>query len=536
MKNYILFIFTLFIVFLASVSGQAEEERIRENVSVVNVEVPVRVFFKGKPVDHLTRKDFKLYEDKKIQTINGFFLKRKKIKFQNAKLITGRPEPEFFPTRFFALIFRLSQYTSEIKRGIDYLFEKILMENDQVLVMVNDQVHLLNQSFSKTKKKAILDQLLRKESIRANQRLIAYFTKIQNDLKTTKTEIIMRQEKAEFQPMTTAPAQLVHFLKNYLITWKEYKRKYFLPDINRYYNFAKFLEKIYLEKWIINFYQIEMFPKLKQSSEWRQEIDQIMHECLAGNSEAIQYARMILNLLTEIDFELNAAIDFNADEISKLFYKVNATFHSIFCSTRKETSSLDLEYRKVSTDIENSLREITAKTGGSLIASNDLESALHTLSEREDIYYMLTYAPQNPQKTGKIKVAVNNKKYKVVYDNNIRANYIEEYLAKKRSGIPEVYIDKLSFTNKKLSVDVCNFQRQKNKIGKIGRINVRVRIKDEADLMVFNKSKILIPEKKVTNISIIFSWLKKGKYNIVVDVTDLLTGKTAMNFLQPQIQ
>jgi hypothetical protein len=244
----------------------------------------------------------------------------------------------------------------------------------------------------------------------------------------------------------------------------------------------------------------------------------------------------MLNLLTEIDQELNVAKDFHSDEISKLFYKVDATCHSIFCGAQKESLSQDLEFRRISTDIENSLREMTAKTGGALIATNDLESALHTISEKEDIYYMITYAPDEPQNIGKIKVEVSNKKYDVVYDSNMRADYIKEYLDKKRTLSPTIALDDISFKEKKLYIEISNFLLNGTDKGKKGKIGVRVRIKDNNDKMIFDKSKFLVPEKKITTITIDFNWLTKGNYNIIVDVSDMLTGKTAMEFLQPIIE
>ncbi|MCK4836962.1 MAG: hypothetical protein KAT17_10000 [Candidatus Aminicenantes bacterium] len=42
--------------------GQQEDEVLQETVRVVNVEVPVRVHYRGKPVDNLTKKDFILFE------------------------------------------------------------------------------------------------------------------------------------------------------------------------------------------------------------------------------------------------------------------------------------------------------------------------------------------------------------------------------------------------------------------------------------------------------------------------------------------
>lgn len=533
MKTIIIII--LLAAFLSPMLGQEEEERIQEEVAVTNIEVPVRVFYKGEAVDNLTGRDFKLYEGKELQTLTGFFPKRKKIKVPTIGPADTEREPETAAPRFFVLVFRLSNYTTEIKKGVDFLFKNILKDRDQVVAFVNDRTLFLNKTSGEESRKDMLGRALGEESIKANQRLASYFTKIQRDLYSTKTELKMKEETEQDLPITTIPAQIVTFLKNYLATWKEYKKRYLLPDIDNYYNLANYLEKINREKWIINFYQTEMFPKIKYTGELRRQIDRVIHELLSSNSEEIVYSRMISSLLKEIDMELNVAKDFNADEISKLFYKVNTTCHSIFCSVPKEADSQDLEFREISTDIENSLREITAKTGGALIASNNLESALDSISEKDDVYYILTYAPENPAKVGKIKVVVTNKKYKVVYDNNMRADYIKEYLAKKRDQIPEIDIEAISFNEKQFSMAIGNFMRRKTGSGKTGKINVRISIKDEADKTVFNKSKLLIADKKTATISINFDWLKEGRYNVVVNVTDVLTGKTAVNFLQSQI-
>jgi len=62
----------LMIVFLwnGHLFGQQENEVLKETVRVVNVEVPVRVRYRGKPVDNLTKNDFKLYESGKLQDIH----------------------------------------------------------------------------------------------------------------------------------------------------------------------------------------------------------------------------------------------------------------------------------------------------------------------------------------------------------------------------------------------------------------------------------------------------------------------------------
>ena len=58
--------FAILVLTIMPLFSQQEDLKLREEVSVVNMEVPVRVFYKGKSVDDLNKNDFKLYEDGKL--------------------------------------------------------------------------------------------------------------------------------------------------------------------------------------------------------------------------------------------------------------------------------------------------------------------------------------------------------------------------------------------------------------------------------------------------------------------------------------
>ena len=59
-------------VFLLLPLAVEPQDALKEKVEVVNIEVPVRVFRDGVPVDGLGEEDFRLSEDKEPQTLNGF--------------------------------------------------------------------------------------------------------------------------------------------------------------------------------------------------------------------------------------------------------------------------------------------------------------------------------------------------------------------------------------------------------------------------------------------------------------------------------
>lgn len=501
-----------------------EDEKITEKVEVINVEVPVRVFYKGELVKNLTKSDFTLYEGDEKQFINGFYSKRKSMSSHDVKLKPHyrKNDPN---SRYIVLIFRTTDYNIELRNGIDYLFDNIIKPNDELLLFINDKTISLSKSYWKIDRKDILLQMLREECIHAHQRLISYFLTIQKDLDRTQMKLI------EDDSYSQNAFFIIEFLRRYLTTWQEYKKKYLIPDLDKYYNFAKYLDKINKEKWIINFYQIEMFPKMKITGRLRQRIETMISQLMVARSEDSVHSQIISRFLEDIDTELNVANDFPIDEITKLMYKVDTTFHSIFMGVEKETLGQDFQFKKVSTDIENCLRELTKKTGGALITSGDLGSALHSIQNKEDLYYVLTYVPRNPKKMDKIRITLSNKKYKLVYDDNIRADYISDYLKARNAEVPAVRLSGITFNSNKLSMTISDFFMSKNEKNPRGKLNVRVRLINGANENVFDQKRLIVAKKEEVNIAIDFESIPAATYNVIIDVSDLLTGRTAMDFL-----
>jgi hypothetical protein len=317
-----------------------------------------------------------------------------------------------------------------------------------------------------------------------------------------------------------------------------------MPDIDSYYYFAKHLEGIKKEKWVINFYQMEMFPQISMSGKTRRTIRKFINALhTSTNPENVDIARILDRLLNDIDRALNVSQDFPAEAISKIFYKVDAAFHTIFMRSTIGIISQDYNYKAVSTDIENSLREITKATGGTLVTTNNLVQAMDAIGEKENVYYLLTYAPDNPHKTGKIKIVVSDKKYKVLYDDNIRADYIKDYLAgkEKETNLPQnpdtaIRIADLKFVENVLSISVDGFYMRTTSGVQSGRMDIRIRVNYIHGVNIFDQRKTLDAKKPGITVTLPFKNLKKGDYDIVVFVKDLFTEKSDMKFIQPRVR
>ena len=88
---------------------------------------------------------------------------------------------------------------------------------------------------------------------------------------------------------------------------------------------------------------------------------------------------------------------------------------------------------------------------------------------------------------------VNNKKYKVLYDDNFRADYIQETLKKLEEKIktPEIKIDTFSFRQKILVFRVTDYLMKEVQSQSIGKMKVRIRLITSDDSPLFDQAKHL---------------------------------------------
>ncbi|MEN8155018.1 MAG: hypothetical protein ABFR75_13455 [Acidobacteriota bacterium] len=533
-KRVLIIVFSIFI--FSFLYSQKDEKKVKELVSVVNVEIPVRVFYKKELVDNLKKEDFSLIVNGRGRNIVGFNIKRKTIEIQNIKLKDGEPE---YPPRYFILAMNLTNFSPEIKKGVEHVLTKILKKNDALLVFINSKSQLFRKLDDIEIIKEKIFQLIDRESIIARKRMSLYFTQLEKEIDITRFRLSLKQMTGGRNPVNVNDdtRYISSFLRKYTLLWKDYKNKYLIPDVRTYLLFSEHLRKVNTEKWVLNFYQQELFPKIIISGEIMRMIQVLINKWQAsGNSLVITSARLISKQISEIRQEMNVAKGFPTDEITKIFTKVGATFHSIFIDTTIGSFSKDIEYKKISTDLENNLRSLTKRTGGELVRSKDLEMALNSIVKKQDIYYVLTYSPREGEKLKKLKIKVHKRKHVPEYDDNLRS----EFTKKPSMGIivdknAEIKINTIDFKDKKLSFILEGFGVQKNKKGTFGQIDLNIKINNLQDVTIFNKSRKFVTSTLVSNIALEFKWLKKGRYEIVIEAKDTLTGKMASDFIQIKV-
>ena len=504
-------------------SGQEDPENIMESVNVTNIEVPVRVFFQGEMIDKLTRKDFKIYEGSVQRQINGFYIERKKMKSPDRKPDLNIRKKVLAP-RYFVLVLHINEMNDHLKQGIGYIFDNILQETDQLMVIAAGKTLFFANLNKKEETKIQVMGVLKSQCREAGKRMRSLIAKVRG-IPVIGTE---EDERAD------------NYLKFYLKIMLDYRKKYLQPEMELLYNFARYLETIKIKKWVINLYQEEIVPHLSRvTKNW---INNLIEELMSnpGSQHWAQNAKIIQRKLYRLESELNAATNFPVEVLQSFFVKTGATFHTLLIPTTGKPEvqfyngehNLGFEYKRISTDFENVIREITRKTGGTLIYSKNLKSSLKTIEEKEDICYWLTFAPGNPEKVGKVRIEVKDRRYKPVYDKRVTGYYLEQFMKKQENLLGGFRLEKVNISNKLLHI-LINLKHTAEKTNiQVDEFTLRIRIKDSLNRYLFDEKKIVKPIKEMVRISVPFPQLDSGKYYVMVDIRDLRTGKTDFRFLE----
>jgi hypothetical protein len=517
MKNTFLFIICISLCFSSLFSQQQKEtsqhDTIVEEVNVVNVLVPVRVFDKNKPVEGLKKENFKLYENGKLQRINTFQTFSRQIKRDAAdlKAVRGiKPEP-----RFFVLIFNVFDYNDDVDKGINAFFDNVYRESDKVVILTPERTFNINNSREMLESRPVLKKMLKLYSKKAKIELNRLFK-------------LLEQEVQQFFETYFVDVAAKAFITNYKRLWKEFSRKYLVPDVKRFFWFADVLKKVNMEKWVIVFQQREVFPQFKA----RSRIEQRIKDFISGNP-TFPTTPLLQQMLIKLDYVFKVSQNFPLEKVQEAFFRANATFHVLLFRTQKSTMSQDFEYAEAVSDYENSFRAISRATGGDVILTNKLAQSLEKVSQQKDVYYILSYSPINAHnKNRKIKIKVNEKggrgKLNAYYVKNLKLNpEVEQYNEQKKIAVAN-----FSFKDRQLEFTLVNYLRKDIETKNIGVIEARVMLMNaDTEEIVFNKTRILEAVKDTTIMQIRFNTLKEGTYHLILDLNDKLA-KTSCLFAE----
>lgn len=136
------------LLLLISVAGAVAQDRFSDLVEVNEVEVPVRVLIKGKPIVGLEATDFELYDEGELQTIVGFRVQEASLdRLQEAPTARVALDVDSSGRRLLLLFdfsFSRPQRLANALRGIRSGLAKQLNANDRVAVATYGYVSGIN--------------------------------------------------------------------------------------------------------------------------------------------------------------------------------------------------------------------------------------------------------------------------------------------------------------------------------------------------------------------------------------------------------
>lgn len=370
----------------------AVAQQITHEASVINIEVPVRVFDGTKFIDHLTIDDFEVYEDGRLQDVLAVYLIRKTTverKTEKAERTTEKAKATVAPdvSRNFILLFNVTDYLKKIDEALDYFFNNVLQPGDTVRAVTPLKTYSLNKkALDGAPRQEIKDRLkgiLRKDIIAAGSDYRSFYQQI---------ETIAENEDL--------PGDLRHSMCMELLgKMKELN----CVDEPTLLEIADNMKRIEGQKIVFLFYQKEALP-----------IPPFMKD-----------DQMSL-------IQLKKDISFDVEPIKRAFSDSSITINFIFL-TNKPSNEDNIHRVAISTmTMQDNSSEIfkaftvLAKTTGGLTESGaNAASSFKRAVDASENYYLLYYHPAGYKKDGKFKeieIKVKNRNYTLTH----RAGYVAD--------------------------------------------------------------------------------------------------------------
>jgi len=372
----LIFIVGIFVVGLTLLAQEIQHETI-----AINIEVPVRVFTKGKFVEELTIKDFEVHEDGVLQEIVALYLvKRTIIEREETEIDTKQARKIFIPetSRTFVLMFEMMDYFPKTRDALDYFFENVFSHGDSLFIVTPLETYSFEKEIlDKTPREQLVEQLngkLRKDIRSAAReyksmiRDLEWLANVPSGSKAKAAGMILRQIR-------------------------EYR--YF--DEEKLMEFKDQLKEIEGQKYVFLFYQQQIIP-------------------IPGGIPGVGEKRISFNVKNVKQSFADSSININFIFLTKTEQHHLDTF-------RMDPAGLTLD--NISGEIFGTFYEVAKATGGITDSSANIASSFQRAVIASENYYLLYYAPINYKADGKfknIKVKIKGKNYRVTH----RAGYLAD--------------------------------------------------------------------------------------------------------------
>ena len=409
MKKHTIFLAVL--VFGFSIFAQ----EIQHEAVAVNIEVPVRVFKGNSFIENLTIDDFEVYEDGVLQKVEAVYLiKKMNVELVDTVIDETTARKIYVPdiSRQFVFLFEIHEYLPKIGQAIEYFFNEIYVEGDELTVLTPLRTYLFNyEALEMLSTKEITQELvrqLRSDTIRSN----AEYRALLRDL-----EAIKAYERSAIEGKQVIDVKdQVKWVHTNIVTRLRSLR---YIDENKLLEFVEGLKRAEGPKHVFLFLQKLNIPIIRYNPIFgAEDLD---------------------------EFEAYMALD--ESKIKQIFSDSSITAHMIYVTKLSDLDIMEGErsadsltnrsvldgsrttmprvIQDISANMFSAFGDIAETTGGTIDSSTNAAASFKKAADASENYYLLYYSPKNYVADGKfkeIKVRVKGQRYRITH----RAGYIAD--------------------------------------------------------------------------------------------------------------
>jgi hypothetical protein len=386
-----------------------QQRSLVETSTVINIEVPVRVFKDGQFVDSLKMKDFEVWEDGVLQKAEAVYLIKKGIierKEEEKKEFKPQTERTFF------LLFELHVYDPRISQTIDEFIQKVLLPNDNLIAVTPVNTYRLKDKGLEIKPRGEiakeLKSLLRKDVVMGSGEYRSALKDLEEiaQILTAKFTADSHEKMRIMGQVSGNKGVEMLELDSVIFLYQAYLQKLeTLREVNqlRLLDFAEYLKSRDGQNYVFLFYQREFIPQIDPK--------------VLTNASMFQELGGDISILLMDTNTLYRDVTVDIDKVKKAYADASTAVHFMYI-TRQAENIPGVYFAERSSDIFAPFLELSKASGGFAESSANPDYLFKKAIAASENYYLLYYAPKNYAGDGEfknIKVRVKGKGYKVVH-------------------------------------------------------------------------------------------------------------------------
>jgi hypothetical protein len=351
--------------------------------TVVNIEVPVRVFQGDSFVDTLTKDDFEVFEDGVVQDLEAVYLIKNNAIQRSEESTPLNPET----SRQFYFFFEVTEPTERMESALNHFFQNVFTARDNLTVVTPRQSYFLKrESLDKMSKAEIAHQLkliLRRDAWIGNSEYREIMREITMLVRSAQVEdfpdLNMLDGFRYIEIDLTGPERL-EIARDRLESLRTVNQA-------RLLEFARHLKEKEGQKHVFLFYQKEFIP-----------------EITAHGFEKAMNVLMPVEQFKILSFYgyFFRDISFDIDKVKQAYSDASITINFLFFTKPAEHVS-GIRMMEHSEDFFSAFSAMSEATGGITTSSGNPEFLFRKASESAENYYLLYYSVKDYAADGKFK-------------------------------------------------------------------------------------------------------------------------------------